>query len=68
MCKVFVFIFNQSVVSIIAINLSKFVWSLLKDFFDSDILRDLRMYKLMVLCLLIVLVFFILEPEKLKVV
>ena len=68
MCKGFVFIFNQSVVSIIAINLSKFVWSLLKDFFDSDILRDLRMYKLMVLCLLIVLVFFILEPEKLKVV
>ena len=68
MCKVFVFIFNQSVVSIIAINLSKFVWSLLKDFFDSDILRDLRMYKLMELCLLIVLVFFILEPEKLKVV
>ena len=67
MCKVFVFLYNQSVISVISINLSKFLWKLLKDNFDSDILRDLKMYKLIVLVLLLLLVLLILEPEKLKV-
>jgi hypothetical protein len=62
-----VFLYNQSVISVISINLSKFLWKLLKDNFDSDIFRDLRMYKLIVLLLLLLLVILILEPEKLKV-
>ena len=66
-CKVFVFLFNQSVISVISINLSKFLCDLLKDNFDSDVFRDLRMYKLIVLVLLLLLVILILEPEKLKV-
>ena len=61
------FVFNQVVVSIISVNLSKFLWKLMKDQFDSDVFRDLRMYKLIVLVLLLVMVLLILEPEKLKV-
>jgi hypothetical protein len=67
-CKVFVFLFNQSVISVISINLSKFLCNLLKDNFDSDVFRDLRMYKLIVVVLLLLLVILILEPEKLKVI
>ena len=66
-CKIFVFLFNQSVVSVIAINLSKFLWSKLKDNFDNDTFRELQMYKLVVILSLVILVILILEPEKLKV-
>ena len=53
---------------IISTNLSKFLFGMLNDNFDTDIFRDLQFYKIIVFAIAMILVFLILEPEKLKVI
>lgn len=67
-CKIFVFLFNYFVTIIISTNLSKFLYSLFSESFDSDVFRDLQFYKIIVLIIALTLVILILEPEKLKVI
>ena len=38
----------------------------LKDFFDNDLFRDISFYKTLILIVCLLLIFFIVEPEKLK--
>ena len=48
------------------VNLSKFMQLNFGSFFDNDTLRDLSFYKFLVVILMLVLVLFIIQPEKLK--
>lgn len=66
-CKFFVFLYNWCVTTVVCINLGKFLCDLFYDYFDSDIFRNIQMYKLIVLVITLILVFLVLEPEKLKV-
>ena len=66
MVKIFAFLLNYMIVLVNCLNLSKFLQSNIGSHFDNETLRDLTFYKFLVIILILVLVIFILQPEKLK--